>query len=263
MSDQTVEPSPEEQAVLAEFERLGPWYHTITHPSGLESPGKGANILRKFNRMEPWLEEGLEGKRVLDVGANAGGLSIEFAKRGAHATAMEVSEHYAKQARWMSEEHGLSMTVLRKNVYQLSEIDETYDFVLFMGLIYHLRHPQLAVDLLASRCKGRVFLNTPTVAVDLSVMECRLPAEWRHKDADDRVPAIRDPMYNWWYPSTKAMMDMMRAAGFYNIEVIHEVGGGFRSSSDYVDNASAYPTGQLWLTAECKGNRDVLIDMAR
>jgi tRNA (mo5U34)-methyltransferase len=35
------------------------------------------------------------------------------------------------------------------DVYNIAQLCETFDLVLFMGVLYHLRHPLLALDLLA------------------------------------------------------------------------------------------------------------------
>lgn len=252
------------EAAKKKMEELGPWYHIITHPSGVETPGKGKNVKAKFERMVPWLEGNLEGKTVLDLGANACGLSLEFAKRGARVTAVESGLGYVKQAEWIAAEHGVDITIHHKQFYQISEIDDEFDYVLFMGLIYHLRHPQLGLDLVASRCRGRLFMNTPIIVSKSAVMECRLPTgDWYHGEPADRIPASRDARYNYWFASPPALDLMMRASGFANIETIERIERPFRSSSKHERNESDFETGQIWLTATAAAHKDVLIDMAR
>lgn len=92
-----------ERDIQKSIEEMGPWYQSIDLGSGLKTPGKGADIRSKFQPMVSFLPEDLEGKKVLDVGCNAGGLLFEFAKRGAECTGVEISQHYIAQANLCAE----------------------------------------------------------------------------------------------------------------------------------------------------------------
>ena len=90
--------------------------------------------------------------RALDIGCNAGFYSFELARRGADVLAVDVDEHYLRQARWAAAELGLAdrVTLRRLGVYELAGLDaEPFDVVLFLGVLYHLRHPLLALDTIA------------------------------------------------------------------------------------------------------------------
>src|SRR5690606_1041782 len=90
------------------------------------------------------------GKRVLDIGCNAGFYSFELAKRGAHVLGIDVNDHYLRQARWAADVLGLAGQVAfrRTTVYEAADLG-AFDLVLFMGVFYHLRYPMLALDCLA------------------------------------------------------------------------------------------------------------------
>jgi hypothetical protein len=89
-----------------------------------------------------------------------------------------------------------------------------------------------------------MFLSTPIVDSPASVMENRLPPE-----IPAPVPQESESHYNWWYPSQPALVRMLTAAGFTDIETISHTSQPFVSSSTYVDNASNFAAGQLTLKA--------------
>lgn len=232
-----------------ELEQLGPWYHTIELEDGLSTPGKGQPA-RKFETLQPYLPKHLEGLDVLDLGCNAGGVSVEFARRGARVVGVEASAHYHRQAVWVRDRLGLTnFEPVHMPVYDIGTLSRTFDIVLFLGLVYHLRYPQLALDTIAAKSRGHLFLSTPAVFLDAPVMENRLPAEITQARGP-AIPPAAEGKYNWWFPSEAALRAMLRASGFGDIEIIRTEASGFRSSSGEVDNRSAFDTGNLWLKAE-------------
>jgi tRNA (mo5U34)-methyltransferase len=90
---------------------LGNWYHRIDLGNGVVTPGIRNQAL-VFNVYEKHLPA-ISGLRVLDLGANACGLSIEFAKRGASVVAVERSPVYVEQARFVVSHLGLSDRIPR------------------------------------------------------------------------------------------------------------------------------------------------------
>src|SRR5262245_29938572 len=85
---------------------LGAWYHRLELPDGTVTPGDRDQTL-VYRLYEPHLPAELTGLRVLDLGANACGLAIEFAKRGATVTAVDSESRYLYQAQWVLETFGL------------------------------------------------------------------------------------------------------------------------------------------------------------
>ena len=232
-----------DERVMATVERLGPWYHSIDLGGGTLTPGKG-DPKPKFELLAEHLPADLSGMRVLDIGCNAGGVGIEFAKRGCDVVGVEATVSFYNQAMWLREHLNLpNFQPRRRTVYQIGDLGQ-FDVVVFLGLIYHLRHPQLATDLVSSIANGPVFLSTPIIESDNAVME------WRVKnDSLEFVPSWNEAHYNWWYPSIEALRQMMTVAGMTDIEVIAQKTTPFKSSSSYVNNESAFQTGQVTLKA--------------
>ncbi len=91
----------------------------------------------------------LTGKTVLDIGCNGGFYSIEMKRRGAaRVVAIDSDDDYLAQARFASEVTGANLELHNMSVYDVAQLKEKFDLVIFMGVLYHFRHPLLALDLL-------------------------------------------------------------------------------------------------------------------
>jgi tRNA (mo5U34)-methyltransferase len=221
-------------AAPAEIAELAPWFHNLHLPGGVETAPDhplGDFPAYKWAEVGPALPDDLSGWRALDIGCNAGFYTFELARRGADVLGVDVDEHYLRQARWARERidaHG-SVEFRRLGVYELARLEETFDLVVFMGVLYHLRHPLLALDLVASRARRLVVLQTltmpgedePETPSDLAIGERDelLRPGWpkmafvEHRLADDPT--------NWWAPDHACVVAMARSAG---LEVVARPG---------------------------------------
>ena len=88
---------------------------------------------------------------MLDIGANACGLSLEFARRGASVVAIEKSPTYVKQANFVVKELQLNrqIEICQCDIFDAIDLGD-FDIISYVGLSYHLRHPQLALDMLSN-----------------------------------------------------------------------------------------------------------------
>jgi tRNA (mo5U34)-methyltransferase len=104
----------------------------------------------------------------------------------------------------------------------------TFDVVLFLGVLYHMRHPLLALERVASVTRERLILEThvETLGVRRPLAAFYPGAEL---DGDDS---------NWWGPNVSAVEAMLRAAGFGRVERVHP------SSRAGVMTRSAYKLGR-------------------
>lgn len=207
--------------------RLAPWFHNLHLPDGVqtcpEHPlGDFPNV--KWQRLGPFLPADLHGATVLDIGCNAGFYSFELAKRGARVTALDASPHYLEQARWAARVLGLSDRVefQERQIYELASERRTWDIVLFLGLIYHLRYPLLGLDIV-SRCVGQTLAIQSVLApgaqdeptpfdLELSEREPLIRSGWPKLSFIERRFA-GDPS-NWWVPNQPCLAAMVRSSGF-------------------------------------------------
>ena len=213
---------------------LAPWFHNLHLPSGHQTAPDhplGDFPSFKWRQIAPHLPDDLDGWRALDIGCNAGFYSFELAQRGATVVGIDADEHYLTQARWASEQLGLEDRVefRRLQVYELARVDDTFDLVLFMGVLYHLRYPLLALDIVAERVRRLLVVQTLTMPGDdatdapedvpIEERDVLLDAAWPKMAFIERRLA-NDPT-NWWAPNHAAVEAMCRSAG---LEVVDRPG---------------------------------------
>jgi tRNA (mo5U34)-methyltransferase len=242
--------------LMQEIERLGPWYHTIDLGGGVVTPGR-SNVRAKFEQIADKLPPSLDDLRVLDLGCNAGGIAVQFAQRGSRVVGVEAGVGYHKQACWVRDRLGLDIEYYRMPIYEIGSLAGMFDIVLFLGLFYHLRYPQLALDLLATKCDGLMLMNTPIVRSPHRVMELRLQTE------PGRITQSAESRHNWWFPSPSAIGGMLSVAGFTDIVHFRASDKPFVSSSASVKNESAFDTGEAFLSARCRGDGSLPGSMSR
>src|ERR1041385_3712015 len=152
MNAQLAELTANGRAQVAEQIRvLGEWFHNI-NISGVQTAPEhflGDFPRVKWERFQNAIPADLRGKSVLDIGCNAGFYSIEMKRRGAdRVLGIDWDERYLAQARFAAEISDVDIEFRRVSVYDVASLRERFDVVLFMGVLYHLRHPLLALDLL-------------------------------------------------------------------------------------------------------------------
>src|SRR5690606_12941796 len=91
--------------------------------------------------VEPAFPRDLTGATVLDIGCNAGFYSLKLHERGARVTGIEPDPRYLEQARFAADVLGADIEYLPLDVYDVDRLGRSFDYVLFLGVLYHLRHP--------------------------------------------------------------------------------------------------------------------------
>lgn len=214
------------EEVRAAVARLEPWFHNLHLPGGVQTaPGHwlGDYPAVLWAQVAAHLPERLDGWSVLDVGCNAGAHSFELARRGARVLAIDVEEHYLRQARWAAGVLGLerSVDLRRLDVYELRRIERVFDLVVFTGVFYHLRHPLLGLDLVREKVGRLLVFQSMTLprAEPLETPE-DLAYERRAELARPGWPSMafvekslaHDPT-NWWIPDSACVPALLRSAG--------------------------------------------------
>jgi tRNA (mo5U34)-methyltransferase len=214
-----------------EVAELGPWFHNLTFADGLQTAPDhplGDFPRYKWECIDALLPADLTGWTALDVGCNAGFYSFQLARRGARVTAIDSDPHYLRQAEWAGRQYGLAdrVTFKQLSVYELGRTHGSYDLVLFMGVFYHLRHPLLALDILASKTNRQMVFQTLTmpgdqireVPADMPLLERELlRAEGYPQMAFIEQRLAGDPT-NWWAPNHAAVLAMLRSTGMRVVE---------------------------------------------
>ncbi len=209
-------------------EALGPWFHNMDLGGGVwTAPGHflGDYPGVKFRGFAHVLPEDLGGKTVLDIGCNGGFYAIEMKRRGAaRVLGIDFDDDYLAQARFAAETLGhRDIEFRRMSVYDVGSLGEQFDLVVFMGVLYHLRHPLLALDLVYENVAKDLMLfqslqrgsdEIAPVAPDYAFWDAG------HFDAPG-YPKMHfiehdyagDPT-NWWAPNRACSAAMLRSSGF-------------------------------------------------
>lgn len=208
----TVMASAPHEDLREKLGELGPWYHYIEFENGLNTTPGDRDQSLVFDLYRSLLPADLTGKTVLDLGANAAGLSIEFAHRGAQVTAVESASRYCTQARFVVDHFNLAdrIQVVHADVYSLVTWTETFDIVCYFGLSYHLRYPQLALDLLSHLCGDQLLCSSQTMTGDTFTMR-------------NRAEGLPDSEYgnlHGWEPTENLFLRMLAHARFRNPKLV-------------------------------------------
>jgi len=152
------------------------WYHTIDLGEGLFTPGaEGIRIMNQT--MIDFLPQSFKGMSILDIGCWDGLFGFEAEKRGA-SKVLGIDNHSGGDG--FSQERlkaikgggfkplmtakailGSNVECQAMNVYDISpENIGEFDCTFFFGVLYHLWHPMLALQLIRRVTKKCLFIET-------------------------------------------------------------------------------------------------------
>ncbi len=197
------------------FEEKSGWWHSFELPDGRVIDGvNNLDVLR--GRLAQFaIPQDLTGKRVLDIGAWDGWFSFEMERRGAKVVAVDNWDN--PRFREVHELLKSKVEYLQLDMYELTpERVGQFDIVLFLGVLYHLKHPLLALERVCA-------LTTDFAAVDSFVVQER----HRPNSDVDRRPVMEfyetnefgGQTDNWVGPSIPCLMAFCRTAGFARVEL--------------------------------------------
>lgn len=218
--------APDAKAIEERVRALGPWFHNLDLAGVQTAPSHslGDYPRVKWKKFADAIPARLDGKTVLDVGCNAGFYSLEMKRRGAaRVVGIDSDARYLSQARFAARVTGLDIELRQLDVYDVARLGERFDVVLFMGVLYHLRHPLLALDLLHEHVVADTFVFQSMLrgSPDVAAAPDDAPfTETRHFD-DAGYPKLAfvekryagDPT-NWWIPNRACAEAMLRSVGF-------------------------------------------------
>ena len=202
------------------------WYHSIDLGNGLVTRGIDDTPLR-LARVQ--LPASLAGRTVLDIGAWDGFFSFESERRG--AARVVAADYYSWHGGGWGAKAGfeLAREALGSRVEDV-DVDVmdisperlgTFDVVLFLGVLYHLRHPLLALEKIAAVTNGLLILET---VVDLVGLGRPAMAFYPGRELN------ADPT-NWWGPNHAAVVAMLQTVGFDDVQVVTPLpGAAFRGA---------------------------------
>lgn len=219
-------PQLTEHELESRIQEIGPWFHNLRLKGIQTAPEHflGDYPAVKFESFRSVIPEDMRGMTVLDIGCNAGFYSMEMKRRGAdRVVGIDTDPHYLRQARLAAEVNSADVEFIEMPVWDVAKLNEKFDLVIFMGVLYHLRHPLLALDLIHEHVARDLLLfqSMQRGSRDLADIE---------EDYDFNAPAPFDaPGYprmhfverryshdetNWWIPNRACVEAMLRSSGF-------------------------------------------------
>ena len=212
--------------IEARVEALGPWFQNIDLGGVKTAPTHflGDYPTVKWRRFANAIASDLSGRTVLDIGCNAGFYSMEMKRRGAsRVLGIDLDEDYLSQARFAAELNGLDIEYRRLSVYDVGAIGERFDIVLFAGVLYHLRHPLLALDLIREHVARDLLVFQSMLRGSSEAVQVEADYDfWEEEPFNlSSFPRLHfiehryagDPT-NWWVPNRACVEAMLRSAGF-------------------------------------------------
>lgn len=196
--------------LMDDFARKG-FYHSIPLPDG--SVLEGILSLDVLNRRvsEFPIPADLTGKRVLDIGTWDGFFAFEMERRGASVVAIDSTEienfYVAKELLGSNVEYHV------QDVYDLTpERNGYFDIIFFMGVLYHLKHPLLALERVCECTR------------DMAIVESFVASEGISSDAPAmeyyETTELLGQTDNWCGPNVKCLLAFCRSAGFARAELV-------------------------------------------
>jgi tRNA (mo5U34)-methyltransferase len=197
--------------LAADVDRIH-WFHRIDLGNGLVTKGDD-DTPAKLRTIG--LPDRLDGLSVLDVGAWDGFFSFEAERRG--AARVLATDHFCWSGPGWGTKAGFDLAhrALESRV-ESRDIDVmdispqtvgTFDLVLFLGVLYHLRHPLLALEKIFSVTRRQLILET---GVDLVFYPHPAMAFYPGSEAADDAT-------NWWGPNPSAVEAMLKSVGFSRV----------------------------------------------
>jgi tRNA (mo5U34)-methyltransferase len=216
----------EQDEIRRRIDDLGQWFHNIELKGVRTAPnhflGDYPNV--KWRRFAHAVPKDLRGMTVLDIGCNGGFYSIEMKRRGAdRVVAIDTEAMYLNQARFAAEMSDVEIEFRDLSVYDVAKLGERFDLVIFMGVLYHLRHPLLALDLIHDHVARDLLLfqSMQRGSADVDPLEPDYPIEETKIFDRPGYPKLHfvEHRYshddsNWWIPNRACVEAMLRDSGF-------------------------------------------------
>jgi tRNA (mo5U34)-methyltransferase len=199
----------EARAFLEALEKQVVFYQKFELVPGVWTPG-GVDTGRMLDLVK--VPQDLTGKSVLDVGCFNGAVGFLCERRGAsRVVVMDVqpdASHFGVAQ--IKEFLGSKIEYVQGNIYDLTYKELTgFDYVTCFGVLYHLRHLLLGIDMLYGAAKEACF-------VEMEFGDRYLPegmgGNWIFFDRPHLINP-EDPT-NWFAPTLEAYANILESSGF-------------------------------------------------
>ena len=199
---------PEWQKLLAQKG----WWHSFELPDGRVFEGVNTLAGLKERVASMPIPEDLRGRRVLDIGAWDGWFSFEMERRGAEVLAVDCVD--IPRFREMHALYRSRVEYRQMDVYEIApETVGRFDYVLFLGVLYHLKHPLLALEKVCAVATGMAIVESYILQDDIGDPNAA-PMLGFYESTE-----LEGQADNWCAPNLACLLAMCRTAGFARVEL--------------------------------------------
>ncbi len=192
------------------------WFHSFKFDDGEEIDGVIPYKILK-DRESLLSKVDMVNKTVLDIGCWDGYYSAYAAKVGAsNVMGIDVgpwnSKSWEDKFDYVMYKNKLT-NVNRKTISVYDVGGSPFDVVMFMGVLYHLKHPLLALENVRKITSGKMIIETYISCQDVGYPAMKF---YPGKELNN------DPT-NWWAPNITCLEDMLKTVGFSKLEIVGDV----------------------------------------
>jgi tRNA (mo5U34)-methyltransferase len=203
-------------------------YHNVDLGGGRSTDAKlGGYPAARWRVLEPFIAENLDGKTVLDIGCNSGFFAIQMKRRGARrVVGIDIMPHILCQARFLSHWFESHLELYELSAYDVEALGQTFDNVVFVGVLYHLKHPLYALEKIANVCGEKMYFTSVVKgpvedfepADDYPNTELNMFDEPGFPKLYFIEKSYNGDESNWWFASRSCLKAMLRVSGFHSIK---------------------------------------------
>lgn len=180
------------------------------------------NLLATFADKFEALPKSLSGMKFLDIGCWTGGTSILLCKMGAHVVAIDEVGKYIEALNYLKYAFSIdNLEPMNLSLYDCTRDDfrDSFDYVLFAGVLYHVTDPILALRITFNCLKdgGRCLIETAAIDFPKSIL--KYPGPRPRTISDGSAKRLSASGWNWFIPSRPALFQMLDDVGYTNIRI--------------------------------------------
>lgn len=186
-----------------------------------------------------------KGLKVLDIGSNTSGLSLEIAREGAHVIAAEPDPYKNNKS---LTKNLIEDLILKENL-TMKLVDNDFSTIHKLGLIYHFKNPQFLLDYLNQNMKinSKLFISTQTHSSDKLIMINRMDEQVLKKKI---LETNNKSILSGWHITNNLFNKMLQTSGFNNIKLLTK-------PCDFPEKPNKFLTNSAYYIAEKNKNLDV------
>lgn len=222
---------PSREELVALVKSFPQWYQRVYLGHGVYTIDEPVYHEGMWRRLRSAFPPDLQGASVLDVAANAGYFSIQMKRLGAgKVVGVDVHKDSLRQAAICRQIWDLDIEYRSADVDRMEGFEEQFDIVLFLGILYHLKAPLLALENVGQACRDAIVVETEVMSAGArNRVYVRLGPRGQARTTRCTSGVMKfiegdelnSDSSNWWVPDTECVLGMLRTAGFKYFSTPH------------------------------------------